>query len=162
MFFNLFQPPRIELAWVLPGRLAVGEAPQSKWIPVLKEAEIQAILGLCAETEVPWPKNLTQEFQCQRFVLPDSHYREPLTVALLDQAVAILKGLLDQNLVTYLHCQAGVERSPTVCLAYLSRYHRLPVLDALEWIKKVNPRTALIPQQLETVKAYLETYGAQS
>ncbi|MEN9252901.1 MAG: dual specificity protein phosphatase [Thermostichales cyanobacterium HHBFW_bins_127] len=155
MVFQRFKSTPIQLGWVLPGRLAVGEAPQAHWIPALQEAEVQAILGLCAETEVPWPKDLSKHFHCQRFVLPDSHYSEPLTVEQLATAVQMLKELLDQDLVTYIHCQAGVERSPTVCLAYLGRYHRLPVLDALQWIKKVNPRTAPIPQQVETVKAYL-------
>ncbi|GAB4215100.1 MAG: hypothetical protein OHK0012_14500 [Synechococcales cyanobacterium] len=158
MIFNFLKPkPVIELAWVLPGRLAVGEAPNHNHVEILKEVEIEAVLGLCAESEVPWPATITKNFQCQRFPLPDSHYAEPLTVAALSQAVSLLKSNLDQGLNTYIHCQAGVERSPTVCLAYLCRYQNLELMDALQWVKRVNPRTAIIPAQLEAVRQFITT-----
>ncbi|XP_068389898.1 dual specificity protein phosphatase 21 [Eschrichtius robustus] len=40
---------------------------------------------------------------------------------------------------TLLHCAAGVSRSATLCLAYLMKYHSMPLLDAYMWTKSCRP-----------------------
>ncbi|GCB63870.1 dual specificity protein phosphatase 18-like [Scyliorhinus torazame] len=40
---------------------------------------------------------------------------------------------------TLLHCAAGVSRSPTLCLAYLMKYHQMSLLGAHAWLKARRP-----------------------
>ncbi|XP_040858863.1 dual specificity protein phosphatase 18-like [Ochotona curzoniae] len=40
---------------------------------------------------------------------------------------------------TLLHCVAGVSRSPTLCLAYLMKYHAMTLRDAHKWIMSLRP-----------------------
>ncbi|XP_004588043.2 dual specificity protein phosphatase 18 [Ochotona princeps] len=40
---------------------------------------------------------------------------------------------------TLLHCVAGVSRSPTLCLAYLMKYHAMTLRDAHKWIRALRP-----------------------
>ncbi|XP_004588042.2 dual specificity protein phosphatase 18-like [Ochotona princeps] len=40
---------------------------------------------------------------------------------------------------TLLHCVAGVSRSPTLCLAYLMKYHAMTLRDAHTWIRALRP-----------------------
>ncbi|XP_038647410.1 dual specificity protein phosphatase 18-like [Scyliorhinus canicula] len=40
---------------------------------------------------------------------------------------------------TLLHCAAGISRSPTLCLAYLMKYHQMSLLGAHAWLKACRP-----------------------
>ncbi|KAM4819406.1 dual specificity protein phosphatase 21 [Thomomys bottae] len=40
---------------------------------------------------------------------------------------------------TLLHCAAGVSRSPSLCMAYLMKYHSMSLLDAHTWTKLCRP-----------------------
>lgn len=38
-----------------------------------------------------------------------------------------------------IHCMAGASRSPTLCLAYLMKYHRMRLRDAFRYLKQRRP-----------------------
>ncbi|OCU02160.1 dual specificity phosphatase 18 L homeolog isoform X1 [Xenopus laevis] len=40
---------------------------------------------------------------------------------------------------TLLHCVAGISRSPTLCLAFLMKYHGLSLQAAHDWVKTCRP-----------------------
>ncbi len=54
----------------------------------------------------------------------------------LPQAVMQLKKLLDQGHRVYVHCTAGINRSPLVVLAYFVFIEKMPISDALKTIKQ--------------------------
>jgi atypical dual specificity phosphatase len=147
------QPSPIRpVRWIIPRQLAVGPLPMSENYPQFKESGIQSILSLCAETEGVLPPEILSDLRCRRLVLPDSHYAETMQPAQLGEAVQELKALITQNPAVYVHCLAGVERSPTVCIAYLCCEEKMPLWEALNWVKQVNPRTSPIPSQLQAVR----------
>lgn len=39
----------------------------------------------------------------------------------------------------YVHCWAGVSRSPTLCIAYLMKHRGLSMDDARDYVRKVRP-----------------------
>jgi protein-tyrosine phosphatase len=64
----------------------------------------------------------------------------------LEQAMLFLADLQPQGPV-YVHCVAGVERSPLVCMAWLVRRHSLSPQRALDYLMEVHPGTNPLPGQ---------------
>lgn len=52
----------------------------------------------------------------------------------LDAAVAALHDALSSGGKAYVHCSAGLNRSPTVVIAYLVRHRELSLDDAVQWV----------------------------
>jgi protein-tyrosine phosphatase len=140
------------LRWILPHRLAVGPIPNEAIEAQLAQSGIQAILTLCAETEGTLPTNIADRFQWRRCVLPDSHYQEAMEPDQLRQVVSHLHDTIAQGHPTYVHCLAGMERSPTVCVTYLCLYEKMPLWEALNWVKQCNPRTSITSEQLQVIQ----------
>jgi hypothetical protein len=53
----------------------------------------------------------------------------------LDSAVAALAGAIDSGQRVYVHCTAGLNRSPTVIIAYLVAHRSMSMDDANEWVQ---------------------------
>lgn len=149
--------PRPLMSWVIPGQLAVGKLPRSEDRTKLVRADIKTVLTLCAEQEGQLPEDIIRSFLCRRFVLPDSHYTTELTIGELNRAVELVREcILQRQAPVYVHCLAGIERSPTVCVAYLCRYHCLELWEAMNWLKQVHPQTALNESQLRALRDYAQ------
>ena len=145
--------------WVLRGELAVGPAPLlEKHLQDLQDQGVLAVLSLCSEQEAPPPAGLAELFHWRRCVLPDHKASRAPELGEFSQAVEQLAELAPLGPV-YVHCQAGAERSPLVCMAWLIRRRRLSLIDALDYVKRVNPPTAPLPEQLATLRAWIEADG---
>lgn len=143
------------LSWVIPGQLALGKFPRST-LP-LAAANIQGILSLLPESEGTLPDDFHQRFLCDRYPLPDSRTAEELTPDRLAAAVELIRHRLQNHQSLYVHCLAGIERSPAVCIAYLCQYDAQNLWDALQWVKTVHPPTRLTTAQLRTIEKFLQS-----
>jgi hypothetical protein len=149
----------LQPSWVLRGELAVGPAPLvEQHLDDLREQGLVAVLSLCGEQEAPAPPGLAERFHWRRCVLPDHKAGRPPELGEFGQAVEQLAELAPLGPV-YVHCLAGVERSPLVCMAWLIRRRRLSFIDALDYLKRVHPPTGPLPEQLATLRAWIETGG---
>jgi hypothetical protein len=138
---------RFRLDWVLNQQLAVGPAPRAeRHLQRLQQAGIKAVLSLCSEAEAPPPAGLDQLFVHRRLVLPDHRVQQAMQLGQLEQALALLAELQPLGTV-YVHCVAGVERSPLVCMAWLVRQHGQSPQRALDYLMQVHPGTNPLPQQ---------------
>ncbi|MBD2122310.1 dual specificity protein phosphatase [Trichocoleus sp. FACHB-262] len=151
-----FYQRQTPFSWVIPGRLAVGGLPQAEDHPRLVAANIKVVLSLCAEIEGCLPEKIIQDFNCLRFIVPDRYYTTQLEVHQLAKAVEIVHQSVQNQLPIYVHCLAGIERSPTVCLAYLCLYQNLELWEALNWLKQVHPSTMPNESQLRTLREFLQ------
>ncbi len=145
------------LRWVITHKLAVGPLPIMDMRSQFQQAGIKAILSLCSEEEGMLPTGFEQDFQCHRWQLPDSHYDESMTVTQLAQAVEIVRQAILNRQPIYVHCLAGMERSPTVCVAYLCQYEHLELWEALNWLKQTNRRTTLTPEQVQVIQSFIQS-----
>lgn len=144
--------------WVLPGKLAIGPLPtEKKHYTRLQEEQIQAILSLCPETEGSILPEFRDRFHCLYYPLPDSHYQEPMKPEDLGEAVKLVQQTLEQGESLYIHCFAAIERSPTVCLAYLCRHQGLELWESLRFLKEVHHRSAPTEIELQVIQAYLKS-----
>jgi len=72
--------------------------------------------------------------QFYRVPVPDC---DPETFGrLLDRIVSALSNLLREGERVYLHCNAGMNRAPTVAIAYLHTDHGLPLATARDFVKQ--------------------------
>lgn len=145
----------LSIDWVLPGKLAVGRLPQPGDSTALLKANIKFVLTLCAEQEGALPKDITDNFQCLRLVLPDRFYTNEMTVEQLAEAVTVVRQNLEKSMPTYVHCLAGIERSPTVCIAYLCKYEKMELWEAANWLKQVHPNSLPHPAALRAIREFI-------
>ncbi len=54
----------------------------------------------------------------------------------LDQIIRLLRDLLGRGECVYVHCNAGLNRAPTVVIAYLHVVGGLPLLEARDFVKQ--------------------------
>jgi hypothetical protein len=142
--------------WVLPNKLAIGRLPRRSDEAILTEAKIQVILTLCAPSEGQLPPKFAETFHCIRYILPDSKFLIPLRVEQLAHAVDLLHRQIQMGQTVYLHCLAGVQRSPTVCVAYLCRYEHLKLWEAMSYVKQIRSQVSLTDAHVQVIQAFLE------
>lgn len=145
----------LSIDWVLPGKLGVGRLPKPGEGEILAKGNIKTVLSLCAEREGILPADITDTFQCCRVVLPDRFYDTVMRAEELGEAVAIVRSNLVKNQPVYVHCLAGIERSPTVCIAYLCRYENMELWEAANWVKQVHPNSLPSTFGLRAIREYL-------
>lgn len=56
--------------------------------------------------------------------------------AVLDQVVALVHGLIESGQRVYVHCNAGMNRAPTIAIAYLHVHAAMPLADARRLVKE--------------------------
>ena len=142
----------ISLHWIIQNRLAVGPIPTLETIDSLQKSGIRSVLTLCGETEGPLASQVATDFHWQRLLLPDSHYSEKMTAEKLSAAIDLAHTMIQSAAPLYVHCLAGVERSPTVCVGYLCMYEKMQLWEALNLVKTNNPRTNITPDQIQVLK----------
>jgi len=150
------------LSWVIPGKLAVGASPQPGDSTFLEQAGIKVVFSLCGISEGQLPSDVEQQFRCLRLVLPDSRYKSEIKSAQLKVAVDIIQHSIQNQLPIYVHCLAGVERSPTVCIAYLCKHYNLELWESLNWIKQAHPAAMPQESQLKAIRHYLHDEMSES
>ena len=148
---------RFRINWVLINDLAIGPAPRAeRHIQRLKAAGIHGVLSLCSLEEAKPPQGFTDQFQCQRILLPDHRSPEVLTLHQLKSSLLALSELRQQGPV-FVHCEAAVERSPLICMAWLVQQQQLNPSEALDYLMQVHPGSNPLPRQLALLKQLNET-----
>ena len=139
----------IKLDWILSNEIAIGSAPKNfDDINYLKKNGINGILSLCSNEENPFNVNLKDLFNYKNILLPDHKYNYPLSIDQLNIALEHLS-VLRQGGSVYVHCLAGVERSPLVCMGWLVKNNNLTPTQALDYLMNVHNGTNPLPEQLK-------------
>ncbi len=139
----------IKIDWVLNDQLAIGAAPRdNNDLDVLKKYGFVWIFSLCSKEEINVEVNFEDYFSCKRVILPDHKYKEALTIDQLNLAINTLAEIIESGPV-YIHCVAGIERSPLVCMAWLVKNYNLTPTQALDYLMDVHKGTNPLPAQLK-------------
>ena len=142
--------------WILVGEIAVGPAPRkAKHLDLLASAGIKCILSLCSEEEVSPPEITDYKITSRRVILPDHTYGRDPTIEEFESALDELKQLKKIGPV-YIHCKAGVERSPLVCIAWLTIEKNLSIQQSLDYLMQVHPGTNPLASHLMILKKLVE------
>tara|TARA_Y100000589_G_C27192609_1_gene645420 strand:+ start:3471 stop:3926 length:456 start_codon:yes stop_codon:yes gene_type:complete len=135
--------------WVLIDELAVGALPKKdSHLSFLKNNNIKSIFTLCSNEEGKVPKSFENQFNCNNYVLPDHKSKKLPKIEQITECINILESLLKKGAV-YVHCFAGVERSPLICLAYLITNKNIDKQNGLEYMMQIHPSTNPLKGQLD-------------
>ena len=141
--------PGFRIDWVLVDELAVGPAPRDPLhISLLIDAEVKTILSLSSEQEAPPPPQLSESFPSARLVLPDHRAGRLPELSELHAALDLIEQLHQQHGAVFVHCSAGMERSPLLCMAWLVQRYDLTPERSLDYLMQVHPGTNPLANQL--------------
>lgn len=145
------------LNWIVRGEFAVGPLPKSQERQALLiEEGICSVLTLCREEEGTPPQELLDKVNWSRIVLDDSHSSQEMDAENLAKAIDQAHQYIQSSPPLYIHCVAGMERSPSVCVGYLCKYKGLKLWEALNWVKQANPKTNILESQLQAIRKIVE------
>jgi len=151
---------RFEFDWVLINELAVGPAPRTeRHIKTLIDNGFRGILSLCSENEVSPPPIPSNNIVSRRCVLPDHSYGRDPTDDEITSALQELKYLKSCGPV-YVHCKAGIERSPLICIGWLTMEKGLSVQSALDYLMRAHPGTNPLSSHLMMLEKTLVKRGS--
>lgn len=127
--------------------LWVGPVPDSpERIALLRQKAVTGLVSVqtdrdLADVGVPWP--LLWKFLMAQGIAASRHpivdFDEMAMVRGLTPAVAAVAEMRASNRITYLHCTAGVNRSPTVAIAWLVRHGGMDLATAWAQVTSRRP-----------------------
>ncbi len=144
----------LRFSWIIDARLAVGPAPRS--YDALADRDFTAAVNLQEESEPgPARQPTPPGFRVIQIPMRDGIVGGVPTVDQVARAVEAIRELVEEGRKTYVHCYAGVGRSPLCCIAYLARHHDLDLREATARVVERHPMAAPNARQMGAVDRYL-------
>ncbi len=150
---------KLRFSWILEGMLAVGERPHSYFD--LERLGFTAALNLQEEQEPNPEGQLPEGFLCERVSMEDGIVGGIPSIEQIRRAVNVVARFLAEGRPTYVHCYAGVGRSPTVCMAFLGRTESLSLVQAYDRVAAAHDLTDPTSEQLSALDQYLQTMSGR-
>ncbi len=134
-------------------------------VPRLRRVGITAVLSLQqAGVDLPQAAIERMRVACEpgiAFHNVSIHDYDPAAViAALPRVLPLLQSLLADGRVVYLHCSEGINRAPSVALAYLVRDEALAVDAALEQLRACDPGARPYAAVVDWLRHVSATTGA--
>ena len=143
---------------VFPGRLWMGEAPRKRDLETLRALGVTDIINLISLEDVHASQR-EAAFQVHHFPFPDGFFTSPQdglrghSQRMMVSAATRLDELMLAGKPTYLHCVAGISRSPTVYILWLIRSGHAPTFhEALNRAVRVRPVVSPNPDLVQIVR----------
>ena len=128
----------------LDDALAVGSYPAGpETVSALADSGIQAVLNLQSDQDLHargldwnrmWMSYTSASIRVARVPIMDFDVKD--LARKLDEAVEALTTFVEAGRVTYVHCNAGLNRSPTTVIGFLVRQRGMSVEDAARWVQE--------------------------
>ena len=149
---------------ILPGRLWLGEAPRTKDLPVLRALGITDIVNLTPVPEIG-ERARQGQFTVHHFPFTDGAFRlmssqrgKAKAQQMMCAAAGRLGELMDSGRSCYLHCMAGISRSPTVLIMWMLRSGRAASFrSALEEVSRKRPIVRPNPELVALLREEIPT-----
>ena len=146
----------IRFSWIISNRLAVGSFPQLDYeIGYLTKMGITSVLSLTEPKEINIPQPLKNQFVWRNVPIPDGAKGGVPKLEHFQEAYTILSRWQQRGHATYVHCFAGVGRSPSVCAAYLAKAEEIPLEDAIAKVQDRHPVAHPDSAQIAIMKQFL-------
>jgi dual specificity protein phosphatase-like protein len=124
--------------------LYFGPSVHATDLPRLRRAGITAVLSLQQpRIDVPLAAIERMRAACEPRIayrnMAVHDYDPDALIAALPDVLASLQALIGDGRIVYVHCSEGINRAPSVALAYVIHHERLDVDDALAELRRCDP-----------------------
>uniref|UniRef100_A0AAQ5Y1E3 Dual specificity protein phosphatase n=1 Tax=Amphiprion ocellaris TaxID=80972 RepID=A0AAQ5Y1E3_AMPOC len=135
--------------------LYLGSALHASKKEVLDGIGISALLNVSANC----PNHFEGAYQYKCIPVEDNH-KEDISCWFLE-AIEFIDSVRDSSGRVLVHCQAGISRSATICLAYLMKRKRVRLDEAFEFVRRrrsiISPNFSFMGQLLQFESQLLAT-----
>uniref|UniRef100_A0A8C7Y6N3 Dual specificity protein phosphatase n=1 Tax=Oryzias sinensis TaxID=183150 RepID=A0A8C7Y6N3_9TELE len=135
--------------------LYLGSALHASKKEVLDAIGISALLNVSADC----PNHFEGAYQYKCIPVEDNH-KEDISCWFLE-AIEFIDSVRDSSGRVLVHCQAGISRSATICLAYLMKRKRIRLDEAFEFVRRrrsiISPNFSFMGQLLQFESQVLAT-----
>lgn len=143
-------------SWIIPNRLAVGSFPKlDHEITYLSRVGITSVLCLTEPHEIKVPSEMSHRFVWRNVPIPDGATGGVPRIEHFQEASTILSRWWQKGHVIYVHCLAGVGRSPSVCAIHLTQVEGLSLEDAIEKVQDRHRYAHPDPAQIAVMQQFL-------
>jgi protein-tyrosine phosphatase len=146
----------------LRSQLYLGASVHPADLPRLRRAGITAVLSL-QQPEIDLPRAAMERMRvaCAPHVVFHNvgihDYDPDAVIVALPAALASLHGLLREGQVVYVHCTEGINRAPSVALAYLVCHEALDVDAALSDLRRCDPGARPYTEVIDWLRVHAAT-----
>ncbi|KAE8614709.1 hypothetical protein XENTR_v10008274 [Xenopus tropicalis] len=127
--------------------LYLGSAYHASRKDMLDALGITALINVSANC----PNHFEGHFQYKSIPVEDSHKAD--ISSWFNEAIDFIDSVKNSGGRVFVHCQAGISRSATICLAYLMRTNRVKLDEAFEFVKQrrsiISPNFSFMGQLLQ-------------
>ncbi|CAL8237393.1 unnamed protein product [Boreogadus saida] len=127
--------------------LYLGSAYHASRKDMLDMLGISALINVSANC----PNHFEDSFQYKSIPVEDNHKAD--ISSWFNEAIEFIDSVKKSNGRVFVHCQAGISRSATICLAYLMRTNRVKLDEAFEFVKQrrsiISPNFSFMGQLLQ-------------
>ncbi|CAL8318010.1 unnamed protein product [Lota lota] len=135
--------------------LYLGSALHASRREVLDTVGISALLNVSSDC----PNHFEGAYQYKSIPVEDNH-KEDISSWFLE-AIEFIDSVRDSSGRVLVHCQAGISRSATICLAYLMKRKRVRLDEAFEFVRRrrsiISPNFSFMGQLLQFESQVLAT-----
>ncbi|KAG8578665.1 hypothetical protein GDO81_010575 [Engystomops pustulosus] len=127
--------------------LYLGSAYHASRKDMLDTLGITALINVSANC----PNHFEGHYQYKSIPVEDSHKAD--ISSWFNEAIDFIDSIKNKGGRVFVHCQAGISRSATICLAYLMRTNRVKLDEAFEFVKQrrsiISPNFSFMGQLLQ-------------
>ncbi|KAM4819548.1 dual specificity protein phosphatase 1 [Thomomys bottae] len=127
--------------------LYLGSAYHASRKDMLDALGITALINVSANC----PNHFEAHYQYKSIPVEDSH-KADISIW-FNEAIDFIDSIKNAGGRVFVHCQAGISRSATICLAYLMRTNRVKLDEAFEFVKQrrsvISPNFSFMGQLLQ-------------
>mmetsp|Transcript_109966 Transcript_109966/g.206112 ORF Transcript_109966/g.206112 Transcript_109966/m.206112 type:complete len:262 (+) Transcript_109966:60-845(+) len=116
-----------------PSPVLIGGATAASAFDLMRKLGVKCILNVTTDIAEPRPSELGSDIEWHRIPLQDAEDQD-ITDA-LDAGLTIIDRIAEEDSKVLIHCHEGKSRSVALCLAYLIARDRMPLADALNFVK---------------------------
>lgn len=127
--------------------LYLGSAYHASRKDMLDMLGITALINVSANC----PNHFEDSFLYKSIPVEDNHKAD--ISSFFNEAIEFIDSVRNKGGRVFVHCQAGISRSATICLAYLMRTNRVKLDEAFEFVKQrrsiISPNFSFMGQLLQ-------------
>ncbi|XP_062332476.1 dual specificity protein phosphatase 1 [Osmerus eperlanus] len=140
--------------------LYLGSAYHASRKDMLDMLGITALINVSANC----PNHFEDSFLYKSIPVEDNHKAD--ISSWFNEAIEFIDSVRNKGGRVFVHCQAGISRSATICLAYLMRTNRVKLDEAFEFVKQrrsiISPNFSFMGQLLQFESQVLATSSCSS